>query len=331
MLDAATGVATAAVSAGRTIFESNVPAGGRVFSHWSQYCLLTGAVLAAISGVAFAILTMYPVVIINGVLVLICLVGVYYLKQFVPIREMEEDIATVNRKARQLLVANRDLATENQRLQGLEQNLRQDQSVAEAHRRQIEEQAKQRIAELERTAQALQVSVDRSAAEGKERAANEKALADQAANATSVAKASLATFAQLTQSLTRNAEGSKELADGSAQLTVLLTSLSTNSADYAKQISQLSAAIDLLTKQFAKSMEVNASINQRLTVLQKENAALQETAKQFKDGAGNIKNATEAARQVTASMDRQIASREAQVHADKDLSKRVDDLLNIRV
>ena len=62
---------------------------GRMFSHWSQYILAGGVAIGLITAVAGYALEQMPLVVVSGVLVITCAVGVYYLKKFIPLRSLE--------------------------------------------------------------------------------------------------------------------------------------------------------------------------------------------------------------------------------------------------
>ncbi len=77
------GEAQAALALGEQSSNNNVggDARGRSYTHWSQYCLFAGAVIAAVAAIATAILASYAITVVCGALCVIDIIGTCYLRQ----------------------------------------------------------------------------------------------------------------------------------------------------------------------------------------------------------------------------------------------------------
>src|ERR1700733_3243991 len=54
--------------------------GSRTFTHWSEYVLIAGAIVAAVTAIATGILAIYAVTVVCGLLCASQIIGFYYIR-----------------------------------------------------------------------------------------------------------------------------------------------------------------------------------------------------------------------------------------------------------
>jgi chromosome segregation ATPase len=112
----------------------------KTYTHWSEYVLIAGAVVAVIAAVAAAALGIYVLTAACGILFATDLIGLHYIRQFMPMADIEAStdalkVQIKTMKARQTALENinQKIVDDNKQLAttttGLKQEQTQDQSA----------------------------------------------------------------------------------------------------------------------------------------------------------------------------------------------------------
>lgn len=277
------------------------------FTHWSEYCLMTGALLATISSVALIILGMYALAIVCCALAVISFIGVYYLKQFAPLHELEGTVNILQQKTRQLFRERQALEQANIKLDETIGKIDIEKKAEEERRIKNDIETKTQLSMLSAQVQSLQKSLSASEEERTKLKERQNELQNQSNKTTTLVQQSIASNTELGQSLDRVSKDAKDLAASSHGLEKAITILDADKASECQETGRVAELLEKLAVQRKESALAIENANEKISVLEKQIKQLSIVSDSFKAGAQQIDGAAAIVKEQSKKMDELIS------------------------